>query len=1092
MRLRPELVLLDIPKKANRILQLILIIMVGLALRIGYLSSTQHETARQEAFRGRKKASFETAPRGTIRDCFNNLLATNSTEFEVRITWAQLQVIGNRGLRKKYVKALSTQLGKILKSNPRDIEDTLYSFAALNPQIPYVVQRGINEKQYYAIRSIEHLYPGLEAVPVYRRVYPKGKSACHVLGYTSSIQKQDYDRLLLKRHRLERSIKMQEEGIDPEDEQETLDYTETKKQLEKLTRQAYTLLDRVGRAGIEASYEENLRGKRGMNRYFANAQGRPIRSLSGQLTPLPGDRVVLTISSELQEHCEKLLTESDSDRRQLFHQEVISQKPYLMNPYQRGGAIIALDPKTGQVRALASFPRFDPNDFSPSPLKLQGSSTTYDQSASRLQQWLLQPGFIEKLWNQEVPYLHERFDAKQGLIITEEISLTWDFFLNLVLPKDSILKKILSENREILELIRVQQALFKLSELSSLEPDEVLFHLYSESKNNELTPLISSGTGKKYKADIDALIGDLTNHDERILCIDLMRLIIRIEEITAEEIPHLRNMSIGQFRSSVCICNKLCRDFRKKAFDIFWDVSFRKWREINEAQLLKEVRVQERLHKKRPQPFLTILRNEAQKQFNTSWDLHWKEWFTQYVSYQKPAQINANNSDPNKLQPTKIGPEAIYPSLIPLYIRSARTDFPLLGQYASMAKFNDIITGLSLLSSLNRVLLPASSSFAFQHATPQGSIFKLAVAYAALLQRDRECNGSYTSSDTRFFELTDLTYKAHNKQFVGYLSDGKPLPQIYKGGRIPKSSHPDFGKLDLIKAIAVSSNPYFSLLASEYLETPSSLEQASMLFGYGTKTGIDLPYEIKGNIPSDLETNKTGLYTTAIGQHTLLCSPLQTAVMISALSNGGKVITPKVVQKLIAMDARDGNKQLPRADSLELLGIPPSFFIETRPKLKQIQVEDRDELIQREIELPSEVQKCLYKGMREAVHRITDNSRSTFRRRLHSHPEWEKALERIVPHFIGKTSTAEVREKFGLQQESHPFLYNHIWFGGIYFDTNESTLKAHMIETPELVVVVYLRYGSYGKEALPIAASVVDKWLQIREKHCYGSVLSGK
>jgi len=46
------------------------------------------------------------------------------------------------------------------------------------------------------------------------------------------------------------------------------------------------------------------------------------------------------------------------------------------------------------------------------------------------------------------------------------------------------------------------------------------------------------------------------------------------------------------------------------------------------------------------------------------------------------------------------------------------------------------------------------------------------------------------------------------------------------------------------------------------------------------------------------------------------------------------------------------------------------------------------------------------------------------------------------------------------------------WFGGISYKDNE----------PELVVVVYLRYGGYGREAAPLAAQVVKKWREINHK----------
>ena len=64
-------------------------------------------------------------------------------------------------------------------------------------------------------------------------------------------------------------------------------------------------------------------------------------------------------------------------------------------------------------------------------------------------------------------------------------------------------------------------------------------------------------------------------------------------------------------------------------------------------------------------------------------------------------------------------------------------------------------------------------------------------------------------------------------------------------------------------------------------------------------------------------------------------------------------------------------------------------------------------------------------------------------------------------------------------------IYNHIWFGGIVFDPNKSDVPDTFVfrdrfGKPELVVVVYLRYGAWGKDAAPLAAQVVQKWRKLK------------
>jgi penicillin-binding protein 2 len=93
----------------------------------------------------------------------------------------------------------------------------------------------------------------------------------------------------------------------------------------------------IGKTGIEWAYEELLHGEVGYQQVETNAQGRTLRVLS-QTAPKPGHDLHLTVDIELQKVAEDALGESN-------------------------GAIVALDPRSGEVLALASQPRYDPNLF---------------------------------------------------------------------------------------------------------------------------------------------------------------------------------------------------------------------------------------------------------------------------------------------------------------------------------------------------------------------------------------------------------------------------------------------------------------------------------------------------------------------------------------------------------------------------------------------------------------------------------------------------------------------------------------------------------------------------------------------------------
>ena len=59
-----------------------------------------------------------------------------------------------------------------------------------------------------------------------------------------------------------------------------------------------------------------------------------------------------------------------------------------------------------------------------------------------------------------------------------------------------------------------------------------------------------------------------------------------------------------------------------------------------------------------------------------------------------------------------------------------------------------------------------------------------------------------------------------------------------------------------------------------------------------------------------------------------------------------------------------------------------------------------------------------------------------------------------------------------------PIKCKDVWFGGISFLPSKEKE-----EEPELVVVVYLKFGDYGKEAAPLAGQIITKWRELCEKH---------
>ncbi len=116
------------------------------------------------------------------------------------------------------------------------------------------------------------------------------------------------------------------------------------------------------------------------------------------------------------------------------------------------------------------------------------------------------------------------------------------------------------------------------------------------------------------------------------------------------------------------------------------------------------------------------------------------------------------------------------------------------------------------------------------------------------------------------------------------------------------------GLVDLRRAIAVSSNVYFYEVTGGYKDQKgigiNNIEKYTRLFGFGTTTGIYFPGEKSGTIPNpewkkenfDGEDWRVGdTYNTSIGQYGYQVTPIQVVSAVSAMANGGKLLTPTFI-----------------------------------------------------------------------------------------------------------------------------------------------------------------------------------------------------
>ena len=148
-------------------------------------------------------------------------------------------------------------------------------------------------------------FPGVEIKARLFRSYPWGELASHVIGYIGRINQAE---------------KKVDGGV-----------------ARGASRANYRGTDYIGKLGVEQSYEKELHGITGVEQVETSAGGRAVRKLASS-PATPGNTVMLSIDIKLQ----KLIEDMYGDRR---------------------GALVAMDPKTGEVLAFVSKPTFDPNLF---------------------------------------------------------------------------------------------------------------------------------------------------------------------------------------------------------------------------------------------------------------------------------------------------------------------------------------------------------------------------------------------------------------------------------------------------------------------------------------------------------------------------------------------------------------------------------------------------------------------------------------------------------------------------------------------------------------------------------------------------------
>lgn len=200
------------------------------------------------------------------------------------------------------VDELLDSLGQLVYLSARDRRRFKLALGQNSRYAEIVLRNSINEIEasWFAAHSFK--FPGVSLQARWVREYPQGEVAAHVIGYVGRISEADEEQL-------------EEQGL--------------------LGNYRGTSI--IGKKGVEKTWESTLHGRTGIEEREVTATGRPVRVLS-RVDPVPGADLQLSIEIGLQ----RLAEEQFAGRR---------------------GALVAIEPKTGEILAFVSAPSFDPNLF---------------------------------------------------------------------------------------------------------------------------------------------------------------------------------------------------------------------------------------------------------------------------------------------------------------------------------------------------------------------------------------------------------------------------------------------------------------------------------------------------------------------------------------------------------------------------------------------------------------------------------------------------------------------------------------------------------------------------------------------------------
>jgi penicillin-binding protein 2 len=259
-----------------------------LGARLAWLQVAEGKKYKTLADKNRINVKITMPSRGEIVDRFGVPLAVNKQNFHMFVIPEQTHDLG------KTLKDLTN----VVDLSPEKIKNILEESKKTASFIPIEVMDGLNWQQVSKLEVNITDFPGVEIEEGQLRDYPLADATGHIVGYVGAVAKNE----------IENDPMFKLPGF------------------------------RIGKTGIEKSYDKYLRGDSGRDHVEVNVRGREIRRLE-TFAATAGQRVSLSVDAELQRYCQQRLSE-----------------------YKSASCTI-MDVHSGAIYAMASYPGFDPNLF---------------------------------------------------------------------------------------------------------------------------------------------------------------------------------------------------------------------------------------------------------------------------------------------------------------------------------------------------------------------------------------------------------------------------------------------------------------------------------------------------------------------------------------------------------------------------------------------------------------------------------------------------------------------------------------------------------------------------------------------------------